>query len=72
MTEHNRRLDDSVWKTILKLWPLIVAFISVVAMATTIKNTVDVHEMRISKLEDAMVRVSDNTDRLVDELLDKK
>lgn len=66
----NRRFDDTFWKTVMKMWPLIVAFISVVAMATTIKNTVDNHEVRITKLENALIHVADNTDKIV-ELLKK-
>jgi hypothetical protein len=67
-----RRNGDRFIHKLINLWPLIIALISVIAMATTVKNKVDDHENRISKLERSMERVADNTDRLVTELLDKK
>lgn len=72
MTDHPKRFDDSPIGKALKLWPLVVALVSVIAMATTIKNTVDIHETRISRLENSMSTIQSNTDRLVYELLDKK
>lgn len=67
-----RRESDSWISRAVSLWPLILAFISVVAMATTVKNKVDDHEARITKLENALISVGNDTNRLVDELLDKK
>jgi hypothetical protein len=56
----------------MKYWPLFVALISIITMATTIKNKVDDHEVRISRMETGMAAIQSNTDRLVDELLEKK
>lgn len=66
------RFDDSFWGKCVKLWPLLVALISVIVMATTIKNKVDDHESRLQKLEGSVDSIRNNTDRLVDELLGKK
>ncbi len=63
---------DTLSKKISNLWPMIVALISVIAMATTIKNKVDDHETRLQRLEGSMVTIQSDTDRLVSELLDKK
>lgn len=72
MNEHIRRDADSTVSKLMNLWPLIVALVSMIAMATTIKNRVDDHEARIGRLENSMDSIKTNTDRLVDELLDKK
>lgn len=79
MTEHHRRLDDTVISKLVKLWPLILSFIVFVAAAATIKAKVENnetqinnHEERIIRLETDMTRVRDNTDLLVERLIKKK
>lgn len=79
MTEHHRRLDDTVISKLVKLWPLILSFIVFVAAAATIKAKVEnnetrinSHEERIIRLETDMTRVRDNTDLLVERLIKKK
>lgn len=72
MSDHVRRAADTFTGKLERLWPMIVAIISVVVMATTVKNKVDDHETRLQRLENAMGTIQANTNRLVDELLEKK
>lgn len=66
MNEHNRRDSDTFTKKISMVLPLVIALVSVIAMATTIKNKVDDHESRISRLESSLDRIALNTDKLVE------
>ena len=72
MTDHNKRATDTLTGKISTLWPMFVALVSVIVMATTMKNKLDEHEARISRLENSMYSIQVGTDRLVNELLDKK
>lgn len=69
MNEHNKRYSDTLTSKISKLWPMLVALVSVIVMATTMKNKLDDHESRITKLENSMDRIASNTDRLVEKLI---
>ncbi len=72
MIDHNRRDSDTLTGKIAKLWPMLVALISVIAMATTLKNKVDNHEDRIIRLESSLDRIASNTDKMVDILQGNK
>jgi hypothetical protein len=72
MPDHTRRDSDTLTGKISSLWPMLVALVSVIVMATTMKNKLDDHETRLSRLENSMGTIQADTDRLVSELLDKK
>ncbi len=72
MIGHYRRDSDGFLGVVNKYWPLVVALISVIVMITTIKNKVDDHEARLSRVEISMTMIQSDTSRLVHELLDRK
>ena len=72
MSDHNRRADDTWVSKISSLWPILMAIITIIILGTSLKNKVDEHEFRISKLETSIINIQFNAQRLVDELLDKK
>lgn len=72
MSEHNKRFEDSWYGKIASLWPVIMAILAIVVYAVTVKDKVDQHEVRISKIETVLEKMDTKVDRLVDELLDKK
>ncbi len=76
----------SIGKSWALIFALISTLVSLVYTATTVKNRSEAqqaeladhenrlkdHETRIIRVEDAISATKSNTDRLVDELLDKK
>lgn len=80
----DRRL--TLTEKIQNIWPMILTIVSLIAFATTIKNKVDANEVRgiateqrsnalesrVASLETAVTMIHHDTDRLVNELLDKK
>ena len=72
MNEQYRRREDSLIGQIRKNWQLLAAIVAIIAMAVAMKDKVDNHELRISKIENVIDGMDAKVDRLVDELLDKK
>jgi hypothetical protein len=78
---HNERDSDHWLSKIINLWPIILAAIGIITMATTFKNRLDAqtiisqdHENRIRNLEaneETLDAVKADTGRLIRELIDK-
>lgn len=72
MTTDSRRNGDRLISKLVALWPVFVTVGGIIAMIATVKTKVEDHEVRINHLESSMSVIQSNTNRLVDELLDKK
>jgi len=71
VSEYGRRNGDSVMRKIVDLWPVILAVVTLIYGAAMIQGKVADHEVRITKLETGMGAIQSDTDRLVEELINK-
>ena len=73
-----RRFDDGFVFKVAKLWPIILSLAALVYTAASTQNKVQNendqiknHEFRITRLENDLSKVRENTDLLVDRLIRK-
>lgn len=84
-SDHERR-SETLSNKILKFWPILFAIATFIAAVTTVENKMTEIETRglsnesrgiatdlqVASLKTAVSMIKDDTDRLVNELLDKK
>lgn len=67
----NRRIEDTWYVKLYRLWPIVLSIVSIIYLAARVQGKVDEHETRITKLETDMDHIRSNTDLLVEKLIRK-